>query len=194
MTSTRGALIAGLLLASFNAWSCFPAPDAKPSNETSELSLPEKPFEPSIVHTVGNYAIYLKTEALLHLLLKKDQHAIVRPHDILDALRSTLPLSADLSTNDFLAQFAPAAPSAQDKQMRNQMALEYEYFWSHAESRLGYIVTDLIEQGDAAVVDLSNDETLRTITRDEFNEVCHGGRRFIAPSGEVILHTLDWIS
>jgi hypothetical protein len=194
MNSRIAALIAGLLLASSNAWGCFAPPDAKPSSDFSELSLPEKPLEPSVVHTVGKYAIYIKPDALLQLLVSKEHHALIRPHDILDALRSSLPLTADLDTTALLAQFEPPAPSAEDKQMRNQVALHYKYFWGHAQPRLGYIVADLIEQGDAAVVDLATNEALRTITRDKYNDVCSGGRRFIAPSGEVFLTTFDWIS
>jgi hypothetical protein len=194
MNPRIAALLASSLLASGNAWSCFAPPDAKPSSELSELSLLEKPIEPSVVHTVGKYAIYIKPDALLQLLVSKEYHALIRPHDILDALRSSLPLTADLDTIALLATFEPPPPSAGDKQMRNQVALDYKYFWDHAQPRLGYIVADLIEQGDVAVVDLVTNEALRTITRDQYSEVCSGGRRFIAPSGEVFLSTFDWVS
>jgi hypothetical protein len=192
MSTLKAILTISFLFVSPLTWACFPSPDAKPSNEVSELALPARPQEPAVVYTVKKYAIYIKPQDLLSSL-KPDHASISSPGDLYKILQSKLPLVADLSTNALAAPLAPRMPGATDEP-RSEVGLADRNFWAQADGKFGYVIAELLEAGKATVVDLSTGEALPGMTRHKYSEICSGGRRFLSPSGELILRTMDWIS
>ena len=106
-------------------------------------------------------------------------------------LQSRLPLQSDVSVREILSTLAPEAPEAGE---RTERALRYRRFWRQSERQLGYELAQLLESGRAAVIEKASGQVLITLMRNEYSEICSGGRKFMTADGTVILHTSDWIS
>jgi hypothetical protein len=65
MSRKAGALLAIVVAVAMpTAYACFPAPDAKPTSEITELRLPTRPTAPSVIYTAGDYVICMKPQDL----------------------------------------------------------------------------------------------------------------------------------
>jgi hypothetical protein len=185
------ALVAILSCAAAStALACFPAPDAKPTIELSELRLPERSVDPVVVYTTGKYEIRVTPQDLLKVIRGRSSGPL--PLDTFGGrLESLLPLQADISVHDILAGLAPEAPQASE---RTERALHYRKFWRQSDQRLRFDLAELLETGRASVVQKSSGAELTALTLNKYSEICSGGRQFLAADGTVILETVDWIS
>jgi hypothetical protein len=191
MMRATSALIAVLSCAvAPTTLACFPAADAKPTTELTELRLPERSPDPVVVYAAGNYEIRVKPQDLLKVI--RGTSSAQLPRDTFGGrLESLLPLQADISVRDILAPLAPEAPQAGE---RTERALHYRRFWRQSDERLRYDLAELLESGRASVVEKSSGAALNTLIRHKYDEICFGGRKFLTADGTVILATSDWIS
>jgi hypothetical protein len=191
MIRTANALVAILSYATTStALACFPAPDAKPTSELSELQLPERSPDPVVIYTVGNYEIHVKPQDLLAAI--RPAISSRWPDDTLGSrLESLLPLKADIDIREILTALAPEKPAPG---ARTQRAADYLRFWRQADQRLRYDLSELLERKLATVIEKSSGAALTSVVRNKYSEICHGGRKFVAPNGAMILQTMDWIS
>jgi hypothetical protein len=177
-------------VAASTALACFPATDAKPTSELTELRLAERSADPAIIYDAGEYEIRVQPHDLLKVIRGTSLAPLLRD-TFGGRLESLLPLTADISVHDILAPLAPETPAASE---RTERALAYRRFWHQSERRLGYSLAELLESGRACVVEKSSGAALRTVIRNEYNDICVGGRRFLSSDGTVILATVDFIS
>src|SRR5688572_9528192 len=161
------------------ALACFAPPDAKPTSELSELQLPDRSPDPVVFYTVGNYAIHVKPRDLLAAI--RPAISSRWPDDAFGSrLESLLPLAADIDIREILTALAPGKPAAGE---RTQRAADYHRFWRQADQRLRYDLSELLENELATVIEKSSGAALNSVVRNEYSELCHGGRKFIAPNG-----------
>jgi hypothetical protein len=172
------------------ALACFAPPDAKPSSELSELQLPARSPDPVVIYTVGNYEIHVKPQDLLAAI--RPAISSRWPDDTLGSrLESLLPLETDIDIREILTALAPEQPAPGE---RTQRAADYHRFWRQANQRLHYDLSELLEGKLAMVIEKSSGAALNSVVRNIYSEVCHGGRKFMAPNGAIIMETTDWIS
>ena len=191
MVRTTNVLVAILSCATTSpALACFAPPDAQPTSELSELRLPDRSPDPVVVYSVGNYEIHVKPQDLLAAI--RPQSSSRWPDDTLGGrLDSLMPLEADIDIREILAALAPEKPVPGEK---TQRTADYRRFWRQAEQRLRYDLSELLESKLAMVIEKSSGAALNSVVRNKYSEICHGGRKFMAPNGAIILQTTDWIS
>jgi len=167
---------------------CFAPADAKPSSTASEVLLPPRPV-PSVVYALGAYDVYFSPSHLAEAI-KQRGSAWFDGAALAKRLQAQLPLISDLNISTLLNEMAPAVPlpGAGPQEVRT-----HDRYWSSLKIQMGFAAADLIEAGHAAIVKRNTDEALTALTLVKFNEVCHGGRRFVVGEEE-LLQTVDWIS
>jgi hypothetical protein len=191
MVRTANVLVAILSCATAStALACFAPPDAKPTSELSELQLADRSPDPVVIYTVGNYQIHVQPQDLLGAI--RPAISSRWPDDTLGSrIESLLPLTADIDIREILTAIAPEKPAPGE---RTQRAADYHRFWRQADQRLRYDLSELLEGKLATVIEKSSGAALNSVVRNKYSEVCHGGRKFMAPNGAIILETTDWIS
>jgi hypothetical protein len=172
------------------ALACFADPDAKPTSALSELRLADRSPDPAVIYTVGNFEIHVKPQDLLAAIRPPSWSRW--PQDTLGGrLESLLPLKADIDIREILTALAPEKPAPGEKTRR---AADYHRFWRQADQRLRYDLSELLERELAMILEKSSGAALNRVVRNQYSEICHGGRKFMAPNGTIILNTMDWIS
>ena len=191
MLRTANVLVAVLSCATTStAFACLAPPDAQPTSELSELRLPDRSPDLVVIYTVGNYEIHVKPPDLLAAI--RPPISSRWPDDTLGGrLESLLPLEADIDIREILTSLAPEKPAPGERTSR---AAGYHRFWRQADQRLRYDLSELLESELAMVIEKSSGAALNRVVRDKYSEICHGGRKFMAPNGVIILKTMDWIS
>lgn len=175
------------------ALACFSSLEslnAKPTSELTELRLPDRSPDPVVIYSIANYEIHVKPQDLLNAI--RPQISSRWPDDILGRhLESLLPLEADTDIREILAPLAPEKPAPDEQTMRTA---DYARFWRQADQRLRYDLSELLESQRAIVIEKSSGAAVNRVVRNQYNQLCYGGRKFTAPNGAVILEIRDWMT
>lgn len=159
-----------------------------PTSEVTELGLP-RISEPSVVFNSqmfsgGRFAIRVTAEVLLAELLKPNANGGAHTY-LAKVLQQQMPLKNDLNTNE-ISRLAYPPP----KEVR-RMEESLERFIGEMDVDFRYAIAELLDKGQAAVVDLSSGNALISVVRDTYTNRCGGGRKYQSKAGEEVLHVID---
>ena len=187
MTRIAGALVGifAAVTASHATVACSPVWEIKPTREVSELQLPTRPIGPAVVYTAGNYAVHIEPHEFVEAIRGRSAGEF-EVDTFLSRLQALSPLDSDIDVQEILSAIAPETPERGEKTDR---ARRYLRFWRLSKQQLSFVIAGLLEEGHAAVLEISSGKAVG-IKLDKYSDGCIGrGRKFIAPDGTVILHT-----
>lgn len=185
MTRIAGALVGifAAVTASHATVACPPVWEIKPTHAVSELQLPTRPIEPAVVYTAGNYAVYIEPQEFIEAIRGRSAGEF-EVDTFVNRLQSLSPLDSDIDVQEILTAIAPETP---ERGERTDRARRYQRFWRHSKQQLSVTIAGLLEEGRAAVLEVSSGKAVG-IKLDKYSDGCIvRERKFIAPDGIVIL-------
>jgi hypothetical protein len=185
MTRIAGALVGifAAVAASHATVACPPLWEIKRIHAVSELQLSTRPIKPAVVCAAGNYGVYIEPQEFIEAIRGRSAGEF-EVDAFLNRLQSLLSLDSDIDVQKILTAIAPEAP---ERGERTDRARRHLRFWRHAKQQLSVTIAGLLEEGRAAVLEISSGKAVG-IKLDKYSDGCMvRERKFIAPDGIVIL-------